>query len=163
MTFRSYNSATHTIDFVDNNSANVDSSANKGAESNFTAQKYGPDSSYDRLTEVNTGGGSGSFGSSSSTTYTTVSANYLYGSVFTSPADAGGATLQNVIWYGRGDFGSGNAKAILVLHSTLQIIAISDVTSFTTTATERTCTFSSPPTISANTEYLLMMIFSVTP
>ena len=162
MTFSSYNSAAHTNDFIDNNVSNVDSSANKGSESNFTAQQYGPDSTHDRLTEVNTGGGASSFGSSAGSSYSTVSANYMYGSLFTSPADAEGATLQSMIWYGRGDFGSGNAKAILVSHSTLQILAVSDVTSFTTTATERTCTFSSPPTISANTEYLLMMIFSVT-
>lgn len=161
MTFRSYDSAAHPNDFVYNNVSNVDSSANKGSESNFTAQRYGPDSIYDRLTEENTGGGSASFGSSTSTSYTTVSANYMYGSVFTSPSDAEGATLQSIIWYGRGDFGSGNAKAILVSHSTLQIIAVSDVSSFTTTATERTCTFSSPPTISASTQYVLMMIFSV--
>ena len=140
----------------------MDSSANKGAYSNFTAQQYSPDSIYDGITEVNTDGGSSSFGSSTGTSYSTVSANYMYGSLFTSPADAEGATLQSITWYGRGDFGSGNAKAILVLHSTLQIVAVSDISSFTTTATERTCTFSSPPTISANTQYVLMMIFSVT-
>lgn len=41
-------------DFVDSNSSNVDSSPNKGACSNFTAQQYGPDSIYDTLTEVDT-------------------------------------------------------------------------------------------------------------
>ena len=45
-------------DFVDNNDTNVDSSANKGTHSNFTAQQYGPDSILDTLTEENTGGGS---------------------------------------------------------------------------------------------------------
>ncbi len=43
--------------YVDNNSSDVDSSANKGSHSNFTAQQAGPDSSYDTLTEVNTDGG----------------------------------------------------------------------------------------------------------
>lgn len=43
-------------DFVDNNSSDVDSNANKGTHSNFTAQKYGPDSTNDTLTEENTGG-----------------------------------------------------------------------------------------------------------
>jgi hypothetical protein len=147
--------------YVDNNTSDVDSSSDKGTNLNFTAQQYGPDSVFDTLTEQNTGGGSGSFGSSSGTSYTTVSANYMYGSVFTSPGDAGGATLQNITWYGRGSTTSGNAKAVLVLHSTLAIVAVSNAGSFTITAAERTCTFASPPTISANTQYVLMMIFSV--
>jgi len=42
-------------DYVDNNTSNVDSSADKGTHSNFTAQQYGPDSTYDTLTEGNTG------------------------------------------------------------------------------------------------------------
>ena len=45
-------------DFVDNNDTNVDSSANKGTQSNFTAQKYGPDLTIDTLTEEDTGSGS---------------------------------------------------------------------------------------------------------
>ena len=161
MTFRSYYSGTNIADFVNNNSSNVDSSANKGSESNFAAQQAGPDSTYDVLTEENTGVSS-SFGSSTGSSNTIVSANDLYGSVFTSPADSEGATIQSITWYGSGYSGSGNAKAVLVLHSTLQIIAVSDPVSFTTFATERTNTFSSPPTITANTEYVLMMIFSVT-
>ena len=161
MTFRSYYSPEGTSDYVDNNLSNVDSSQDKGTHTNFTAQQYEPDLICDTLTEENTGGGSASFGSSSSTTYSTVTANYLYGSVFTSPADAGGATLQSITWYGRGASVSGNAKAVLVLHSTLAIIAVSNVVAFTTTAAERTCTFASPPTISASTEYVLMMVFSV--
>lgn len=44
-------------DYVDNNSSNVESPANTGSQSNFTAQQAGPDSIYDTLTEVNTGGG----------------------------------------------------------------------------------------------------------
>jgi len=40
-----------TYDFVDNNTSDVDSSADKGTHSNFTAQQYGPDSIYDTLTE----------------------------------------------------------------------------------------------------------------
>ena len=148
------------IKYVNTNLSNVDSSADKGTHSAFSAQKYGPDSIVDTLTEANTGGGSGYFGSSTGTSYTTVYANRMYGSVFTSPSNAEGATLQNVIWYGRGSSSSGNAKAVLVLHSTMQIIAISEPVSFTTATAERTCTFASPPTLSANTEYVLMMIFS---
>jgi hypothetical protein len=159
--FRSFHNYTNINQFTNNATSNVDSSPNKGTHSNFTAQQFGPDSSYDSLTEGNTGGGSGSFGSSSSTSYTLLNMDCLYGSVFTSPADAEGATLQSITWYGRGDAYSGNAKALLVLHSTLQIVATSDSSSFTTTTAERSCTFASPPTISANTQYVLMMIFSV--
>ena len=39
------------FDYVDNNSSDVDVSPNKGAQSNFTAQQYGPDGIYDTLTE----------------------------------------------------------------------------------------------------------------
>jgi len=41
-------------DFVDNNISDVDSSADIGSHSNSTAQKYGPDSINDTLTEENT-------------------------------------------------------------------------------------------------------------
>ena len=54
MTFRSYYSGTATSDFVDNDLSDVDSSPDKGAHSNFTAQQSGPDASYDTLTEENT-------------------------------------------------------------------------------------------------------------
>ncbi len=46
--------------YVDNNTSDIDSSAGKGTHSNFTAQQYGPDSTYDTLTEENTGGGGSS-------------------------------------------------------------------------------------------------------
>ena len=39
------------FDYVDNNSSDVDVSPNKGTQSNFTAQQYGPDGIYDTLTE----------------------------------------------------------------------------------------------------------------
>ena len=48
-----------TCDYVDNNTFDADSSADKGTHSNFTAQQYGPDSVYDTLTEENTGAGGG--------------------------------------------------------------------------------------------------------
>jgi hypothetical protein len=43
-------------DYVDNNTSDVDSSADIGTHSAFTAQQLGPDSIYDTLTEANTGG-----------------------------------------------------------------------------------------------------------
>ncbi len=50
---------TDAEDFVDNNTSDVDSSVDKGAHGNFTAQQYGPDSINDTLTEENTGGTGG--------------------------------------------------------------------------------------------------------
>ncbi len=41
-------------DYVDSNDPDMDSSADKGVHSNFTAQQYGPDSICDTLTEENT-------------------------------------------------------------------------------------------------------------
>ena len=43
------------FDYVDNNEYDVDSTADKGTHSNFPAQQAGPDSTYDTLTEENTG------------------------------------------------------------------------------------------------------------
>jgi len=54
MTFRSYYSKTDTTDFVDGNTSNVDSSVDIGSHSSFSAQKTGPDSIYDTMTEENT-------------------------------------------------------------------------------------------------------------
>lgn len=54
MAFRSYTSGTDTLDSVDNNTSNIDTSADKGTHSNFTAQQYGPDLINDTLTEQNT-------------------------------------------------------------------------------------------------------------
>jgi len=43
-------------DYGDNNSSDVDATADNGAHSNFAGQQYGPDGIYDTLTEANTGG-----------------------------------------------------------------------------------------------------------
>ena len=53
------NNATQTIInipyyYVDNNTSDVDSNADKGTHSNFTAQQQNPDSTYDTLTETGT-------------------------------------------------------------------------------------------------------------
>lgn len=65
-------------DYVDNNTSNVDSSANKGTHGNFTAQKVGPDSTYDALQEQNTGGG-GNWGiTSSAFTVSSTHTDYRY-------------------------------------------------------------------------------------
>jgi len=101
----------------------------------------------------------GTFGASTGASYTTVPADQVYGSIFTSPADANGV-VNSFTWYGRTTSGTGNSKAILV-DSSLNIVAVSDVTATTATAGTWTNTFSSPPTIAANTQYWLMMVFDV--
>ena len=60
-----------------NQLSNVDSSADKGTHSNFTAQQYGPDSNYDTLTESNTGG-LGSVTIDSVTTYAADSSSFSF-------------------------------------------------------------------------------------
>jgi len=50
-----WNSTARTQNYVDNNTADEDSSANKGTHSDFPAQQAGPNSIYDTLTEQNTG------------------------------------------------------------------------------------------------------------
>mgnify|MGYP005831204779 CR=1 FL=1 len=55
MTFRSYYSGTNTLDFVDNNTSDVDSFRNIGNHGSFPSQQAGPDDVFDTLTEENTG------------------------------------------------------------------------------------------------------------
>jgi len=76
MTFRSYYLGTDASDSVDINTSNVDSSADKGTHSNFTAQQYGPDSIYDTLTETALGGNWGI--TSSGFTSTSTHSDYRY-------------------------------------------------------------------------------------
>jgi len=47
-----------TIDYVDDDSSDVDGSSDVGSHSNFNAQKAGPDGTYDTLSEEDTGGSS---------------------------------------------------------------------------------------------------------
>jgi len=49
--YLTYASSEEEYDYVDNNVSDVDSSPDKGTHSNFTAQQFGPDDSYDTLTE----------------------------------------------------------------------------------------------------------------
>jgi hypothetical protein len=79
--FRSYytGTTTYATSYVSNNVSNVDSSANVGTQSNFTAMQYGPDSTYNTLTEGNTGGTGYHWGiDSSSFTYSSTHTDYRY-------------------------------------------------------------------------------------
>lgn len=72
-------SQNETLDYVDNNSSNVDSSADKGTHSNFSGQQTGPDSSYDVLEEESVNATVDSWGiTSSSFTDTSTHATYRY-------------------------------------------------------------------------------------
>ena len=53
------NSTYSNPDYVDNDVSDVDSSSDKGTNTNFATQMIAPDMTYDTLTEVNTGGGLG--------------------------------------------------------------------------------------------------------
>lgn len=106
--------------------------------------------------------GMDSFGSTSiGSSDTSVDANSMYGSVFTSPSVA--VFANSISFYGRRDgFGTANVKCLIVRHSNMQIIAVTNPVSVGTTAQWWTATFSSPPTLSPNTEYVLMIIPSYT-
>jgi hypothetical protein len=88
--------------------------------------------------------------------YSSVNANTMYGSLFTSPSAT--VIAKSISFYGRSSSGTANVKCLIVRHSDMQIIAVTNPVSVTTTLQWRTATFSSPPTLSPNTEYVLMII-----
>lgn len=88
--------------------------------------------------------------------YTTVGASQMYGSLFTSPPAF--ITAKSISFYGRSISGIRNVKCLIVRHDNMQIIATTDPTSITTTLRWWTATFSSPPILEPNTEYVLMII-----
>ncbi len=103
MTFRSYSSGTDTADFVDDNTSNVDSSADKGTHSNFANQQAGPDSVYDILTEENAGGGSATFGKTDIGGTSYGSSGYLEASRYQCGQD--GTVTQITLYLTGGSFG----------------------------------------------------------
>ena len=79
MSFGSYFSGKDISEFVDNNTSDVDGSADIGTHSNFSAQQYGPDSIYDTLKEQNTTATVDDWGiTSNSFTDTSVHLEYRY-------------------------------------------------------------------------------------
>jgi hypothetical protein len=101
---------------------------------------------------------SGTFGyTNAGSSYTTVNGDQMYGSVFTSPAYSD-MTVQGITFRGRASFGTANVKGVLVRHSDLAIVAVGNSVSISTMANWYTSTFSSPPSLSANTEYVIMLI-----
>ncbi|MEM1551441.1 MAG: hypothetical protein QXQ47_08260 [Candidatus Bathyarchaeia archaeon] len=99
----------------------------------------------------------GIFGNTAAgTSYTTVGANQMYGSLFISPSAY--ITAKSISFYGRSSSGTRNVKCIIVRHSNMQIIAITEPITISTTLQWWTATFSSPPILEPDTEYVLMII-----
>jgi len=93
--------------------------------------------------------------------YYTESANYLVGSVFTT--GAGGGVVTDAHFYGNG-LAAGNAKVVIVGHIAMTIITngVSNPAAYDTLADWYTATWSTPPTLAASTEYVLMLVPSST-
>jgi hypothetical protein len=101
---------------------------------------------------------SGTFGyTTAGGSYNTVNANEMYGSVFTSSAYSG-MIVQNVTFRGRAGSGTTNVKGVLVRYSNLTIVAVGNPVSVSTTLGWYTSVFSSPPSLSTNTQYVIMLI-----
>ena len=141
-------------------SSNVDSSPNKGTITNFAGMQTGIDGSYCTFAEVLTSNAASSFGNptAASSGYSVISKNGLYGGAFTSGSLA--SSVYNVTFYGRSVSGA-SVKAV-ICDSSGHIIAngVSAGTSISNKVDWYTVTFSTAPTISANTNYWLMIIAS---
>jgi hypothetical protein len=150
----------NTQDYVDSSGASHDT--NYGTHSSFAAQQAGPDAVSDTLTEANVPGSESIYGNTgTSTNYDLTGVNWYYGYVFTSPADIGQITDAHA--YIRTDTGSGNAKFVIVLHSNLNIITngISGAVGVSTTVQWKTFTFTTAPTLSPSTDYVLGIVTDV--
>ena len=98
--------------------------------------------------------------------YTTQGASSQYsnpdlfdGSVFTSPAGANG-TVSSLSFYSASE-GTGNSKGIIILHSNLSLLSngVGSIVDLPLdTPALLTSTFSTPPTITENTEYILGVV-----
>ena len=139
--------------------SNVDGSPNKGTLTNFAGMQTGTDGSYASLAETLTSNSAGAFGNpTAGNSYSVISKNGIYGSVFTSGSIA--SSVYNVTFYGRSVSGA-SVKAV-ICDSPGHIITngISAAASITNKVAWYTLTFSTAPTISANTNYWLMIISS---
>jgi len=121
-------------DFVDNNSSDVDLNANKGTHSNFTAQKYGPDSIYDMLTEENTeGNGEGTGYPIQNMNFTSDTSSWSFvivsGSDFAGGWDntgqTGGSAYVDVTTRNEAGEAYWNQSFVATVNSTLQSVGLS--------------------------------------
>ena len=116
------------------------------------------DAACTNMTEANIGTATVFGQSDTSASYYQSSANYLVGSVFTMGADS--SVITDAHFYARGKTGTVNCKVIIVTHSTMTILVngVSNPVSVTTTAEWKTATWTTPPTLAANTAYVLMVV-----
>jgi hypothetical protein len=141
--------------------SDVDSSADIGTHSNFTAQQYGPDNINDTLTEASIAASSASFGNpeTSGTSYTGAAANELFGGMWASGSTA--ASVYNITFFGS-ETGSGTRSVKGVICNSSGYILTngvgSAVTVSGTTQAWYTSTFSTPPTIIGGTNYALLLV-----
>jgi hypothetical protein len=149
-----------TDTYVAAGTSNVDGSQNKGALTNFAGMQTGIDGSSASLAEALSSNPTGSFGNPTAfnTGYSVVSKNAMYGSVFTSGNTA--TSIYNITFYGR-TTSPGSVKAV-ICDSSGHIITngVSATASITNKVAWYTLTFPSAPTISANTNYWLMIVSS---
>ena len=99
----------------------------------------------------------GAFGNNAtSSSSIIVNANAMYGSLFTSPPAM--VIAKSIVFYCRSVSQVRSVKCLIVRHSDLKIVAITNPVTVTTTSGWWTATFSNSPTLTPNTEYLLMII-----
>lgn len=135
--------------------SNVDSVADIGAHSAFANQQAAADSTYDTLTEADTDTGTSTIGktSGSGTSYRTVAANEFRGAVVTIASGASGE-IQNVHFYGRGA-STVNVKAVITDSSgNIVTNGVGDAVSVSTTAGDKTLTFTTKPRLAAGTYWV---------
>jgi len=92
--------------------------------------------------------------------YYPISYNYLFGSLFTAPADA--TTADSISAYCKYSASAGNLKGVLVLHSNLNIVAngVGNPIAMPSSFAWITSAFGTAPSLSPNTDYVLMAITS---
>ncbi len=96
------------------------------------------------------------------TSHLNISNPFLVGSLFTSGADAEGATVSKLTLSAEWNVTPADIKGVIVLHGDLTIITngVGDAIALPASQDWIDSSFSTPPTISASTDYILMAIQS---
>lgn len=133
--------------------SNIDSTADIGTHSSFAAQQAAADSTYDTLTEADTDTGTSQLGdtSGSGTSYRTTAANEMR--LFSIQA-ANTGQVDSIVFYGRGNASAQNCKGIVTDSSgNLLTNGVGDAVSVSTTAGNKTLTFTNKPLVTAGATY----------
>ncbi|MFA7663072.1 MAG: hypothetical protein WCX88_04120 [Patescibacteria group bacterium] len=139
--------------------SDVDSTADIGTHSNFTAQQYGPDLINDTLTEADTDTGTSTLGDTSGagTSYRTVAAGEFRGAVVTAATTG---EVADVKFYGRGA-STVNVKAVITDSSGVLLTnGVGNAVSVSTTAGTKTLTYTagSRPKVVAGQTYWIGLV-----